>query len=175
VRRFVAWRGVDEWRAESCAVELGPEGLRASGVQVAAAYQADYELTVDSALVTRELSVRVRDAAGERALTLCRSGDGAWTANGERQPRVQGALDCDLAFSPLTNYMPARRLRGAAADHLMAWVSLPDLEVVRSRQRYEALGEGRVRYVGLDDGFTAELELDEDGLVVHYPGLAERV
>jgi hypothetical protein len=34
-----------------------------------------------------------------------------------------------------------------------------------------------VRYVdrGLFDGFTAELELDRDGLVVHYPGLAERV
>jgi hypothetical protein len=29
--------------------------------------------------------------------------------------------------------------------------------------------------VGLDDGFTAELELDRDGLVVRYSGLAERV
>jgi uncharacterized protein len=175
VRRFIAWRGLDEWRAESCTVELGPNGLRASGAQVAAAYQADYELKVDAALVTRELSVRARDGAGERALSLRRSADGAWTANRERLPHLDGALDCDLAFSPLTNYMPARRLRGDAADHVMAWVSLPDLTVIRSEQRYEPLGEGRVRYVGLDDGFTVELELDDDGLVVRYPGLAERV
>jgi hypothetical protein len=35
---------------------------------------------------------------------------------------------------------------------------------------------GVVRFVdrGQFDGFTAELELDRDGLVVRYPGLAER-
>ena len=57
----------------------------------------------------------------------------------------------------------------------MAWVSLPDLAVTRSEQRYERIDDRRVRFVGLDDGFTAELELDEDGLVVRYPRLAERV
>ena len=57
----------------------------------------------------------------------------------------------------------------------MAWVSLPDLGVLRSEQRYEAIDDRRIRFVGLEDGFTAELELDEDGLVVRYPRLAERV
>jgi hypothetical protein len=32
-----------------------------------------------------------------------------------------------------------------------------------------------VRYVALDGDFTADLELDADGLVVRYPRLAERV
>jgi hypothetical protein len=32
-----------------------------------------------------------------------------------------------------------------------------------------------VRFVQLDGDFTAELELDEDGFVVRYPRLAERV
>jgi hypothetical protein len=32
-----------------------------------------------------------------------------------------------------------------------------------------------VRYVSLDSDFRAELELDEDGLVVRYPRLAERL
>jgi hypothetical protein len=59
-------------------------------------------------------------------------------------------LDGDVAFSPLTNFTPARRLAGAPADHVMAWVSGPDLAVPRSEQRY----------VGLEGGFTAELELD---------------
>ena len=41
----------------------------------------------------------------------------------------------------------------------------------RSEQRYEPLGHGRVRYVGLDHDFTAVLELDEAGFVTRYPGL----
>jgi hypothetical protein len=32
-----------------------------------------------------------------------------------------------------------------------------------------------VRFVSLDSDFTAELELDADGLVVRYPRLAELV
>jgi hypothetical protein len=54
----------------------------------------------------------------------------------------------------------------------MAWVSLPDLKVHRSEQRYEHLAPGRVRFSS--DGFTADLELDADGLVITYPGLARR-
>ena len=57
----------------------------------------------------------------------------------------------------------------------MAWVAVPDLTVHRSEQRYEPMDEHHVRYVERDRSFVAELELDDDGLVVHYPELAERV
>jgi uncharacterized protein len=172
--RRLLWRGVEEWLAEECELTLEGDRLRAVGVQLGAEpepYRADYELTTGADWVTERLLVE----CGGRELDLRRAPDGSWTANGEPQPRVTGALDCDLAFSPLTNFMPARRLRDESADHVMAWVSLPDLAVTRSEQRYERIGDGRVRFVGLEDGFTAELELDEDGLVVRYPRLAERV
>jgi hypothetical protein len=73
--------------------------------------------------------------------------------------------------------MPVRRHglheRPGAVDFTMAWVSLPDLTVHRSEQRYEHLAPGRTRFSS--DDFTADLELDEDGLVLVYPGLARRV
>jgi uncharacterized protein len=175
MRRFLAWHGLDEWRAEGCTIERGDHGLRAVGVQLAPAYQLDYGLETGPDLFTRRLVLTVRDAAGERGVLLERSDDGVWTAGGDVLPHVEGALDCDLALSPLTNYMPAARLGAEAVDHLMAWVDVPSLDVLRSEQRYEPLGERRVRYVALDGDFTAELELDEDGFVIRYPGLAERV
>ena len=175
MRRFLAWRGLDEWRAEGCTIEVGDHGLRAVGVQLGAAYQLDYGLDTTPDLLTRTLVVMVTDADGKRGVELQRSPDGEWAGNGEPLPHLEGALDLDLALSPLTNYMPAARLGGEPADHVMAWVDVPSLELSLSRQRYEPIEPGRVRYVGLDDGFTAELELDADGFVVHYPGLAERV
>jgi hypothetical protein len=171
---LLVWRGVEEWLAEACEVTVDGDRLQGRGVQLGAEprpYRADYELTTGPDWVTERLNV---SCAGSR-LELVRHDDGTWTANGEPLPDVQGALDCDLAFSPLTNFMPARRMTGDAADHVMAWVSLPDLGVRRSEQRYERIDEHRVRYVGLDSDFTAELELDEDGFVVRYPRLAERV
>jgi uncharacterized protein len=95
--------------------------------------------------------------------------------NAGPQPHVHGALDCDLAFSPTTNFMPARRLAGEPVVHVTAWVSVPDLAVLRSEQRYEPIDARTVRYVSLDTDFTADLELDEDGFVMRYPRLAERV
>ena len=175
IRRFVAWRGTDEWRAEACRVERDEAGFRAAGVQLAPGYRLDYELSADADLITERLDLRAVQADGDATLSLRRHQDGAWFANDQPQEHVQGALDCDLAFSPLTNFMPAARLAGEPAEHLMAWVAVPELEVLRSEQRYEPAGPGRVRFVGLDDGFTAVLELDEDGLVTRYPGLAERV
>jgi hypothetical protein len=99
--------------------------------------------------------------------------------DGARHGDLDGALDCDLAFSPLTNLMPVRRsgLRElpGSEDFVMAWVSVPDLKVHASPQRYEHVRPDVVRFLSLDGDFTAELELDDDGLVVRYPRLAERV
>jgi hypothetical protein len=177
-RRQLVWRGLEEWLAEECTASLDEDRLRARGVQLGAEpnpYRVDYELVTGVGWVTERLVASAADAAGTRTLELLRSADGAWTANGEPLPELDGALDCDLAFSPLTNYMPAHRLGAEPVDHLMAFIDVPSLEVRPSRQRYEPIDERRVRYVSLDSDFVAELELDEDGLVVRYPRLAELV
>ena len=174
MRLFLAWRGLDEWRAEACTIDRGDHGLRAAGVQISPAYRLEYRLETDPELLTRSLALTVQSEAGERGSLLERSGT-AWTLDGEPLDHVEGALDCDIAFSPLTNHMPAARLGSEPVDHVMAWVDVPSLDVLRSEQRYELLDGPRVRFVGLEDGFTADLELDDHGFVTRYPGLAERV
>jgi uncharacterized protein len=172
----LAWNGTPDWRAEVCEVALSDDGLAATGAQLGAAptpYRAAYELEVHGGWATRRLRV---DVAGVGSLELRHDGKGTW-AGVPNAADLEGALDCDLAFSPLTNLMPVRRHRlheqPGTVDFAMAWVSLPDLEVHRSEQRYEHLEPGRVRFGS--DGFVADLELDADGLVVVYPGLARRV
>ncbi len=66
-------------------------------------------------------------------------------------------------------------LRLARVD--TAFIDGETLTVTRSRQRYELQGPGRLRFVdlGLFEGFTADLEVDGDGLVKKYEGLFERV
>ena len=163
--RLIVWRGTDEFRAESASVELYDDGLRATGTQIGADYRVDYELdATGEGFVTNALTVTAQGDGWSRALTLRRDQMGS------------EVLDCDLALSPLTNAMPILRHglheQLGAHDFTMAWVDIPSLTVHESRQRYEHVAPGVVRYV--DDTFSAELELDRDGLVVRYPGLAER-
>jgi hypothetical protein len=180
--RLLVWRGLEEWLAEAAAISIEADRLTAYGTQLGAEpqpYRVDYELTTGERFVTERLSANARTTATERRLELVRGDDGDWSANGERLPELQGALDCDLANCPVTNTMPVLRERlrerRESKDFVMAWVSVPDLEVRRSEQRYEPIDGHTVRYVGLDSGFRTELELDGDGLVVRYPRMAERL
>jgi hypothetical protein len=167
-----AWVTLDGGRlaARGRAVGLAPEP-----------YWVTYTLETGDRHVTRRLAVQVESAAGARSLELQRSPDGSWRADGAALADLAGALDCDLAFSPLTNTMPILRhqlhQRGGAARLAMAWVSLPDLAVSRSEQGYEHLrriGDGAVvRFTA--GSFTADLEVDGDGLVVRYPRLGYRL
>jgi hypothetical protein len=172
----LAWHGDPEWRQELCELRLRDDGLVATGAQLGSTpspYRAAYELEARGAWVTRRLRVEV---GGVGSLELRHDGKGTW-AGVENAAELEGALDCDLAFSPLTNLMPIRRHalheQPGTVDFAMAWVSLPDLKVHRSGQRYEHLEPGLVRFSD-DDGFTADLELDADGLILTYPGLARR-
>jgi hypothetical protein len=158
----ITWRGTDAERTETAEVELREDGLHATGVQETPDYRLEYELDVGPGWVTRRLHVR----CGDRALDL--------------DPADHGVLDCDLGLSPLTNTMPIRRHLllapdAVAVEIVAAWVSVPDLAVHRSPQRYEPVDAGHVRYVALDGDFTALLDVDPDGLVRAYEHLAERV
>lgn len=190
--RIVLWRGLEGWRewatgwhAEGAEVELGDDRLAASGTQLGSdptPYRLDYDLETGPRWVTERLNVRVRTGTEERRLDLRRATDGTWTANGKPVPEVDGSVDCDLSYSPLTNSMPVLRERlldeGATPmEFVMAWVDVPSLAVLRSRQRYEPIDTSRVRYADPShrDGFTADLEFDADGLLVRYEHLAQRV
>jgi hypothetical protein len=79
--------------------------------------------------------------------------------------------------------MPVRRHRlheqPGEVDFLMAWVSVPDLGVHPSEQRYEHVrretDHAVVRYVGRHRDFVGDLVFDRDGVVERYPDLAIRV
>jgi uncharacterized protein len=180
--RAITWRGLEEWLAEHAQVDLWDTGVAATGVQLGVEpepYRVDYHLDAPSDWVTRRLEVDASGAGWRRSLVLEHDGAGAWTRDGEPARELDGALDCDPAFSPLTNLMPVRRHAlhesPGSCDFAMAWVSVPDLAVHRSPQRYEHLRPRVVRFTSLDGDFTADLELDPEGLVARYPRLAERV
>ena len=156
--RTYVWAGAPgTFRVEIAHVELRKGRLRARGTQIGVeedAYELRYEVT--------EPTLHV-EVVGRASMDV------------ELEP---GRDHFDLGYSPLFNSLPvlAHGLHrgGGALDFVMTWVSVPDLEIAESHQRYDPLsGEGLVRFVS--GSFEAAIEFDRDGFVVHYPGLADRV
>jgi hypothetical protein len=193
---FHVWTGVEEWLAEAAGVDLNGNGMRATGIQLGAEpvpFRVDYRLEAPG-LITRELELTATAAGWRRHLLLRHDGSGGWEAEVEDDGEVPGggwdgslpdlsaALDIDIQDSPLTNTMPILREgfhEGGSGDFVMAFVLTPTLRVEASPQRYEHLRRTEsgsvVRYLSRDSDFTADLELDADGLLTFYPRLARRV
>jgi hypothetical protein len=195
--RFLLWTGVEEWLTESASVDVGEDGLRANGIQLGAEpapFRVDYRLEAPNGYVTSELELAATAQGWSRHLRLTHDGTGAWRAEVTDEGEVPGdpwdgglpdlseARDIDIENSPLTNTMPILRegfRAGGSGDFVMAFVTMPTLRVEASPQRYEHVrttDDGSVvRYISRDGDFTADLELDREGLLVHYPRLARRV
>jgi uncharacterized protein len=193
---LVTWRTDDGRGSEGARVLLHGSGLRALGRMVRAGngpaeppFTASYRLDAGDGGRVRRLAVTSATAERERYLTLNRTDDGFWlldTGLGGGRLDVAGAVDVDLAFSPLFNTVPIRLLglHRAPGDHVlsMVFVSLPDLSVEVVEQRYRSvspLGQGErpaEATVGFAwDAFTADLVVDAEGVVLSYPGVASRI
>jgi uncharacterized protein len=139
-----------------------------------------YRLTWDRAwrLSAAELTAVTRH--GTRSLLLHTDGQGHWRhSDGRTIDELDGCIDIDIWPTPFTNSFPVRRAPmaiGARSEFRMAWISAPELTVQPKAQAYTRLAERLYRFDSLDgSGFTADLPVDEDGIVLDYPGLFRRV
>jgi hypothetical protein len=201
MHRTVAWSKNDPIGAEIATVGLSGDRMHASGVAIGSdpePYRLDYELETTAGLLTSRVLVSARGERWSRRIELTHKDGAGWRAEVSQEGPVSlpdaggelssfdDAIDPDLGLSPLFNTMPVVRHRihegGTADDFLMVWISVPDLSLHASPQRYRYLetrapDERVIRFeaVGEDDDFAANVIFDADGLVVDYPGIAARI
>jgi hypothetical protein len=185
--RRVMWQRLDTPGTEICILYASPETVMGTclvgHVQVAldgAPRGYRCKVDFDAAWQTQAATVTSFDTPGARFHVE----NGKWSEwrGGGSSPRelpdLAGSVDVDLGISPSTNTLPIRRLNlaiGESRELTAAWVRFPELTVEPLAQRYTRVAERRYRYESIASGFTAELEVDDLGLVVEYEGLWRRV
>lgn len=159
--------------SEVCILERSGRGWRLRGTvlthEAEQPIEIRYAVTVDSTWTTRDVTVQVAIAGRDpRELTDLAE---LWSGT-TRPPEFRDCVDIDLSFTPATNTLPIRRLGlavGEQAEIEVAWFVWPELDVRPVRQVYARLAAHRYRYT--QDDFTAELVVDDQGLVQEYEGL----
>lgn len=201
-QRLVAWTKDDPIGAEVAFVSLSADRLSAGGTAIGndpEPYRLDYTLETGSQFVTTRVVVDVLGESWGRRLELTRAASGEWQVETSQYGTIDlpdpggdtstfvDALDTDLGLSPMFNTLPVLRhglLEPAsrADDMAMVWISVPDLALHRSLQRYThvraAGAEPAVvlfESVGENEDFRAEITFDAEGLVLEYPGIARRM
>ncbi|MGZ3609453.1 MAG: putative glycolipid-binding domain-containing protein [Ktedonobacteraceae bacterium] len=141
-----------------------------------------YEITCDSSWNVKELDLMLLSGS-RKSLKIQADGHGHWfTSTGGPIPSIDGCIDVDISATPFTNTLPIRRLKlnpGQSAELLVAYVLIPEVELMTDRQRYTCLElhtqGGLYKYESMESDFKAELPVDSDGLVIDYPGLFKSI
>jgi hypothetical protein len=173
------WRRVDEPGLELMALSRNASGLSVRSTLIhagAESFGLRYHWELDPSWRTRTLRIDRTDAV-EKSLLIERTDDANWRVSGEVRPDLAGCHEVDLSATPFCNALAIRQIGEAGGELLALFVDAPALTCQPSRQRYEPLGPRAWRYVdkGVSDGFTARLDLDEEGLVAKYEHLFEVV
>ncbi len=186
MERIISWLPCTGKGMERLHLTVDSDGVLAEsavvGEEDGQAFQLHYTIHCDAGWRVRSLSVRLQDDKSQQ-LHLQTDGAGHWfTDSNQTIPSLDGCIDVDITATPFTNTLPIRRLQlhsGESRELLVAYIVIPTLSFGPARQRYTCLethAQGATyRYEGLESGYTNELQIDADGLVIDYPALFTRV
>jgi hypothetical protein len=143
-------------------------------------FRLTYRLTWDESWRLRDAELVLATERSIRSLSLQTDGKGHWRDGDNRAlDALDGCMDVDIWPTPFTNSFPIRRepmALGERREFLMAWIDAPNLTVHPQPQAYTRLADRLYLFESLDgSGFRAELPVDEDGIVLDYPDLFQRV
>lgn len=171
----ILWQDLTTGGLDRCALETDAHGGQLRGTVLLSARGAPvevrYRVGVDPDWHTRQVELTVEGVGPLQTLRVEADGQGGWWCDGAEIKELEGCLDVDLAMTPSTNTLPLRRLQprpGQVADVRAAWLAFPELTWSASEQTYECLAAHR--YLFRSGTFSAELLVDEDGLVLDYQG-----
>lgn len=181
-RSVLFWRRTDVEGLERLELVIEPDGVRATSTVLcldAGGFRLDHHWLLTPDWRAQSVTVERWNAQGHGLLRLERDGAG-WRVDGLARPDLDGAQEPDLSVTPFCNTFPIRRTPERGGESLSldtAFIDGAALTVARSSQRYDRQGPGRLRYVdlGLSRGFEADLVVDEQGLVLSYQHLFQRV
>lgn len=173
---------------ESVRVQLSGNRIKAYGRIVAAAtevhpaFSASYDLVTDDSGATKRLSLTVTLAERERQLNIARDVENMWLVQDKQNQATRepfgGALDVDVIYSPFFNALPIRRTglyqQAESVSLPVVYVRLPELTVETVTIDYASKTAGG----GIDlKSPVAEttVTVDDEGFILDYPGLAERI
>ena len=185
---ILTWRSHDVSRIESARVQLSGNRIKAIGRIAAAAsdqhpaFSASYDLVTDDSGATKRLSLNVSTAERDRQLSIARDEENMWLITdheGDSREEFDGALDVDMMLSPFFSTLTIRRAGlHRAAETLsvpVVYVYLPDLRVEPATVSYSSAGPDDVAVKVHSPTAEATVIVDEEGFIVDYPGLAERI
>lgn len=179
-KRSIVWQGCYSSSTEYVEVNEGESIIvrgNITGVEETIPYSLSYILHTNLNWEVQSVSVIVKSLTSLE-LFFEKKKDGWYNKEGIIQPALKDCTDIDISLTPFTNTLPVRRLQlavGETQEITVLYISMPDGESYAMKQRYTNIDNCFYKYENADGHYSTVLELDEQKMVVYYPGRWQRV
>lgn len=181
MKHNIIWKGIEYHSLEDCIVDIKGGTLNVvstiAGSYSGITYLVRYNLQTNASGETMALSIHGALNDKIHKVELNKLSDGLWQVNNNIVDDFTGCMDVDIAITPFTNTLPIRRLNlqpGEEQEIRVIYFDVLEGAVKQLSQKYKCLTPTKYHYENVPNDFEANITVDEDGLVVHYPTLFTR-
>ncbi len=138
-------------------------------------YKVEYHVKTNKNWETTFVNLKAQVNNSYQLFTLEKQ-DGKFLLNGKPDDKLKNIFDIDISLTPFTNTLPINRLHLKDDERKIIEVLYFDIlekETKTVKQIYTRITADRYIYENYNKSFKAEIKIDEQGLVVHYPNLFE--
>lgn len=140
-------------------------------------YSVDYQLTIDSEWNIQEFMIESEINTVKNRLTGKKDQD-EWEINNAINPDFKGFNFIDISLTPFTNTLPINNLKLAENDTQeikVIYIDVLNSLVKPVTQQYTRIAFNTYHYDNLQTDFKSDIVVDENGLVVNYPKLFDKI
>lgn len=140
-------------------------------------YSASYRLIINKQWKIEEFLIDSEVNMTKNILTGKKTGIN-WEINHFDNPSFKGFHYIDISLTPFTNTLPIDNLQlkiGDSKEIDIIYIDLINSDITPVRQRYTRTDLHEYLYENIVSDFTAYIQVDENGLILNYPGLFEKI
>lgn len=183
MQKSILWSGIENDTDEHCAINFLSDAIMVrseiEGWAHAVPVYADYTLKLDLQWNVLEFDIRFHDRNTQHHYHFFRDGESNWAdVSGEAYPEFKGCSYIDISLSPFTNSLPINGLflpHGESAQIDVVYIDILANVIRKDHQKYTKSGHHHYTFENGGGNFTADIQVDDDGLVTHYPGLFDMI
>lgn len=136
-------------------------------------YFVQYKVTANSDWTVKYFEIK-SEINDEVKLLSGQNNSGKWLINNHANNEFDGFCFIDISLTPFTNTFPINSLNfDDKKDHniKVIYIDVLNNEIKPVAQNYSKVSVQKFLYKNSDNTFQAELEINEEGLVLSYPNL----
>lgn len=178
MQKSIVWEGLHLDTEEHCAVNYTDSGIvvrsEIEGWAGTKAVYVDYVLELNPNWTVKCIDIRFTVGAEAQHFDFKYTGSGWVDNNGGDCAEFAECNYVDISLTPFTNSLAVNGLKlqdGQQAEVEVLYFDILAGQVRKDAQRYTRLTDGLYRFENEGGNFSADITVDADGFVTHYPQL----